>query len=84
MTTHLVARIAGAESGAMQDMPVGQPASVRHCDACGAPVLTPIEAAAVPVRWGDVWFCDGCLRALSAAETQRRTHEVAMRGVPLD
>jgi hypothetical protein len=46
--------------------------------------LTPIEAAAVSVRWGDVWFCDGCLRALSAAETQRRAHEVAMRGVPLD
>jgi hypothetical protein len=84
MTTHLVEEKTIATCGTVQDMPEGQPASVRHCDACGAEVSIAIEAAAVPVRWGDVWFCDTCLRTRSAAETQRQSHEVALRGVPLE
>ena len=77
-------RVGGDRQGAADKAPIEQPAPVRHCEACGAAVV-PVGAAAkaVPARWGDVWFCDDCLRTLPMAEMEGRTREVALRGVPL-
>jgi hypothetical protein len=78
------ARVRGDRRGAVDDAPMGQSVPVRHCDACGAAAV-PVgaEAKELPARWGDVWFCDDCLRALPAAEMEGRTREIALRGVPL-
>ena len=77
-------RAGAALSGALDDVSAGQPAPVRHCDACGAEVvLVGAEAKGVPVRWGDAWFCDDCVRTLPEAEIEGRTGEIALRGVPL-
>ena len=77
-------RVSADQRGALDDALRQQPAPVRHCDACGATAV-PVgaEAKLVPARWGDVWFCEDCLRTLSSAEIERRTGEIALRGVPL-
>lgn len=84
MMTRLLDRIPLAHGATVQERSRGDSTSVRHCDACGAAILIAIPAEAVPVRWGAVWFCDRCAHTFSAAETRRRTREVALRGVPLN
>jgi hypothetical protein len=84
MTKPSVAGANAATSDAVQVAAKGQPIALRHCDGCGAEVLVPIEAEAVPRRWGDVWWCARCLRSLSAAEIERQTRELPLRGVPLN
>lgn len=74
----------GDQGNALPDTHAGPPAPVRHCEACGAAaVRVGAEAKAVPARWGEVWLCDNCLRTLPATQIERRTREIALRGVPL-
>jgi hypothetical protein len=83
MTIGLVEGKTVSQRGAV-DALQGQAAAVRHCDGCGAPVVVGMSAEALPSRWGAVWFCGDCVRALPAAEIARRTREVSLRGVPLN
>jgi hypothetical protein len=83
MTTASVAGMDAATSGAVQGVAKGLPVVKRHCDGCGALLLLQLEAEAVPRRWGDVWWCTQCLCSISAAEIDRQTQELPLRGVPL-
>jgi hypothetical protein len=55
----------------------------RHCEACGALVHVHLDMKAPLARWGEVWFCDQCLRALAADKVAHIARETALRGVPL-
>jgi hypothetical protein len=83
MTTRLDERRSTHPRAPVREAPQGEPARLQHCDACGAAVLVAREATAVPVGWGEVWFCDDCVHRLPAAEIERRRGEIALRGVPM-
>jgi len=55
----------------------------RHCDGCGRSVLRGALTGPWPVRWGEVLFCDDCVRTASREEIERRRSEIALRGVPM-
>jgi hypothetical protein len=84
MMTASVQGLSAATTGTVIEAEMGQPVIPRHCDGCSAAVLVPVEAEAVPRRWGDVWWCARCLRSLSPAEIERQTRELSLRGVPLN
>jgi hypothetical protein len=84
MTTSPVEAMNAATNGRVKVDATGQPGVLRHCDGCGAAVLVSVDAAAVPRRWGDVWWCARCLRSLSTPEIAWQTRELPLRGVPLN
>jgi hypothetical protein len=84
MTTPMVKGMNAATSGAVNGTAQGQPVVVRSCDGCGGLVLVHMEAGALSLRWGNVWWCARCLRSLSATEIDRQTRELPLRGVPLN
>jgi hypothetical protein len=84
MMTQVAEEISAAKSDVGKVAVRGQPLTLRHCDGCGAAILVGIEAETVPVRWGDVWWCAQCMRNLPAAEIERQTRELPLRGVPLN
>jgi hypothetical protein len=83
MTTASVAGTDAATSSAVQGVAKEQLVVPRHCDGCGGLLLVQLEAEAVPRRWGDVWWCTQCLCSIAAAEIDRQTQELPLRGVPL-
>lgn len=74
----------GAKRGAGNEAATGQPRTQRHCDGCDAALLGGREAEAVPLRWGEVWWCEQCVRTLSTAEIERQTRELPLRGIPMN
>jgi hypothetical protein len=84
MMTTLVNGQGTATRGSVEAASKGQPVITRHCDGCGAAVRVSMEAEALPMRWGDVWWCGRCLRTLSRADIDRLTRELPLRGVPLN
>lgn len=57
--------------------------STRTCEACGKLVQIRLDDKTPRGRWGDVWFCDQCVRSLAADELRRLSHEIPLRGVPM-
>lgn len=69
--------------GAAGAAALGWGAGIRSCDACGMVVLVAAGDRRQAQGWGGILLCNGCTRALPAAEVERLACEWALRGVPL-